>query len=74
MNKTTLYLPSELHRAIREASRRNGKSQAEMIREALWAYFNQHERPRPRSIGVIDDPDLHGADSEDWLRQNWRPD
>jgi hypothetical protein len=27
----------------------------------------------PRSVGIHADPELSGADSEDWLRLNWRP-
>jgi hypothetical protein len=30
------------------------------------------ERPKARSIGIVDDPNLHGEDTEDWLRRNWR--
>lgn len=32
------------------------------------------ERVSPASsVGIVDDPGLDGADTEDWLRANWRP-
>jgi hypothetical protein len=49
-----------------------GRSQADLIREALATFLGTVERPRPRSIGIVDDPNLHGEDTEEWLRQNWR--
>lgn len=73
MDKTTLYLPTELHIALREASRRMGRPQAEIIREALQSYLQEHgNRPMPRSIGIANDPELSGADAEDWYRANFR--
>jgi Ribbon-helix-helix protein, copG family len=72
MQKTTLYLPDELQRQLQEASRRMGRSQADLIREALASFLGSVEPPMPRSIGIADDPDLHGEDTEDWLRRNWR--
>jgi hypothetical protein len=74
MDKATLYLPTELHIALREASRRMGRPQAEVIREALQTYLQEHAaRPMPRSIGMGSDPELSGADSEDWLRAHFPP-
>jgi hypothetical protein len=72
MQKTTLYLPDELQRQLQEAARRMGRSQADLIREALATFLGTVERPKARSIGLGDNPDLHGEDTEDWLRQNWR--
>lgn len=74
MDKTTLYLPTELHIALRERSRRTGRPQPEVIREALQAYLREHEdRPMPRSIGIANDPEPSGADAEDWFRANFLP-
>jgi hypothetical protein len=71
MQKTTLYLPDELQRQLQEAARRMGRSQADLIREALETFLGTVQSPRARSIGIVDDPDLHGEDSEDWLRRAW---
>jgi len=71
MEKTTLYLPPELHRALKEAARREGKSQAELIREALAAYLTQRQSPAFRSLGVGEDEELSGRASEGWLERVW---
>ncbi|MBI5813277.1 MAG: CopG family transcriptional regulator [Deinococcota bacterium] len=71
MEKTTLYLPPELHRALKHVAKQDGKSQAELIREALAAYLAQRERPRLRSLGVAGDEELSGRESEAWLEKAW---
>lgn len=73
MEKTTLYLPRELQGALRAASRRTGKAQAELVREALRAYLDELGRPKMRSIGIVRDGRLAGRDTEAWLRQHWDP-
>lgn len=72
MNKTTLYLPEELHRRLRQAARRTGRHQADVIRCALDAYLQESRAPRPRSIGAGEDESLSAADTEAWLREHWR--
>lgn len=72
MNKTTLYLSPEVQRGLRDLARRTGRHQAEVIREALDLYLQQHlERPQPRSIGAGEDSELTASASEDWLRTRW---
>jgi len=71
MDKTTLYLPDELKRALRDAARRLGRAQAELIREALTEYLRDHTRPRPQSIGAAADGRVAARDSEAWLRAHW---
>src|SRR5206468_1651199 len=39
MEKTTLYLPKELQRELRETARREGRPQAALVREALDTYL-----------------------------------
>lgn len=70
VEKTTLYLPSELHRALRAQARRSGKPQAELVREALTAYLDALPQQLPRSLGVGEDV-LTGGESEDWLAREW---
>lgn len=74
MQKTTLYLTEDIQRGLKETARRTGRSEAELVREALTLYLGQQARPWPKSIGIVSDPELSGADSEDWLRANWKPD
>jgi hypothetical protein len=71
MEKTTLYLPAELQRALREEGRRSGRAQAELIREALGEYLARRPRPQPRSIGVVASGTVTGRGSEAWLRREW---
>jgi len=72
VEKTTLYIPADLQRALRSLARRVGKPQAEIIREALNAYVRQQERPRLGSVGLGEDDQVNGATSEDYLRSRWR--
>ena len=47
MDKTTIYLPSELKSAIKRVARQRGASEAEVIRDAIRAAIGG-DRPRPR--------------------------
>lgn len=71
MEKTTVYLPAHLHRALKVAARAEKKPQAEVLRRALEEYLGRKERPRLRSVGIGEDRELSGANSEDWLFAEW---
>ena len=47
MDKTTVYLPTELRSAVKQAARRRGISEAEVIRDSIRSAVGV-ERPRPR--------------------------
>ncbi len=47
MEKTTIYLPSELKSAIRRVAGRRGVSEAEVIRDSIRRAVGD-ERPNPR--------------------------
>ena len=68
MEKTTLYLPSELRQALKVAARSEKKTQAVIIRRALEEYLERRGRPRLLSMGIDEDRELSGSESEDWLR------
>jgi predicted transcriptional regulator len=72
MDKTTLYLTPELRRRLREAARRTGRRQADVIRSALDAYLDEGQANRPRSIGAGEDSALDAGDTETWIREHWR--
>ncbi len=72
MNKTTLYLPDDIQRRLREVAKRTGRAQADLVRTAIDRYLADEPSPLPGSIGVGDDAELRGRDTEDWLRSNWR--
>jgi hypothetical protein len=48
MEKTTVYLPPALKRALARAAAARGTSEAQLIREALDAATKSAEAPRPR--------------------------
>ena len=72
MDKTTLYLTPELRRRLRDAARRTGRRQADMIRSALDAYLDERPANRPQSIGAGEDGALDAEGTEAWLRERWR--
>jgi hypothetical protein len=62
--KTTVYLPEELKRRIEETAARTGRSEADVIREALERH-TANEPPEPR-FPLFDsgDPTLAERDEE----------
>jgi hypothetical protein len=48
MDKTTVYLPAELKRALERAARSQGRSEAELIREGVAMVTRTVEPPAPR--------------------------
>jgi plasmid stability protein len=59
MEKTTVYLPDELKRALRRSAAARGQSEAELIREALRAITAESAPPRPRlPLFASEVPDL----------------
>ena len=52
MKKTTLYLDEQTDVALKQLARAQGRSQAEVIREALAVYSTSAERPRPLGVGA----------------------
>lgn len=48
MEKTTLYLPAPLKRALEETARALGRSEADIVREALEIATRKQRPPRPR--------------------------
>jgi predicted transcriptional regulator len=74
MEKTTLYLPAELRSSLEALAKQTGRSQAELILEAVDRYIRQQEPPISRFIGIVQDGSLKAEDVEDWLAENWQPD
>ena len=71
MEKTTLYLPTDLQRALQEQARRSGRPQAELVREALRTYLEGAAAPRPSSLGLGEDTELSARESKEWLARRW---
>jgi Arc/MetJ-type ribon-helix-helix transcriptional regulator len=56
MKKTTLYLPDELKADLERASEAEGRSEAELVREAIRAMLEGRRR-RPPSLPLFDSGD-----------------
>ena len=78
MEKTTVYLTGDLQAGIKRVARRQGTSEAHVIREALATYVAaQQLRPVSQSIGCMDEPLAPGVDStnvKQWIRDHWAED
>ena len=48
MQKTTVYIPKEVKRALGRVAASRGVSEAELIRQALRALIAEDPHPRPR--------------------------
>jgi plasmid stability protein len=48
MKKTTVYLPEDLKSALGRVAAQRGRSEAELIREAIRGLVQASEPPRPR--------------------------
>jgi hypothetical protein len=48
MEKTTVYLPDDLKRALRRAARASGRSEADLIREGIGLVSGAHRIAEPR--------------------------
>jgi hypothetical protein len=69
MTKTTVYLPDDLKRALTTAARRQHRSEADLLREAVARLVGEAPAPAPRlplfrgtgpSIAADIDRALHG--------------
>jgi hypothetical protein len=59
MKKTTVYLPEDLKSALGRVAAEQGRSEAELIREAIRDLVRDSEPPRPRlPLFSSDDPTL----------------
>jgi len=52
MVKTTVYLDPQMATTLRQLAGAQGRSQAELIREALTIYTQKSQRPLPKGIGL----------------------
>lgn len=73
MQKTTIYLRKETVTEIKLAARSEGRSEAEIVREALDDYFDRKRNEVPTIFGKFSGGTIGAAESEDWLRENWHP-
>lgn len=64
MERTTVYLDSELKRRLKEAATRSGSTEASLIREALARYLVGDEPAALRPVGRSEDGGVADRDEE----------
>lgn len=66
MQKTTVYLPDDLKRALQRAARETRRSEADLIRDGVRLVVAQGDAPAPR-FGVFDSGDPFFSEHVDEL-------
>ncbi len=74
MKKMTIDLPDELESAVAAKARQRGVSRCTVIREAIAAHMDTIEQSLPSIIGSVSNPEVRGADTENWLLEHWEKD
>lgn len=74
MEKTTLYLPKELQVRLRTAAVQLGRSQAELLRDALDSYLGSQPRKLPSVVGKARSGAVDAAEYESYMASHWKPD
>jgi hypothetical protein len=72
LTKTTVYLDSDTVLALRRMSEAQGRSQAELIRDALENYTTASRRPLPQGLGKYDGESRGAERSREFLRSSAR--
>lgn len=54
VNRTTIYLPDDLKAAVERTARAEGRTEADVIREAIADALRRRRRPDPR-IPLVED-------------------
>lgn len=69
MKKTTVYLPDDLKAALERVAGAQGRSEADLIRQAVWDLTRSLEPPRPRlPLFASGDPTLAERVDEELAR------
>jgi predicted transcriptional regulator len=78
MTKTSVYLDPDTVLALRQMAETQGRSQAELIRDALETYTRKARRPKIPGIGEFDSGHTDTSESAEQLlssaakRGRWR--
>ena len=69
MKKTSIYLDSEVDRALTRRAAAEGTTKAALIREALAKATTSTRRPRPRGAGAFEGPGDLARNADRYLTQ-----
>ena len=67
--RTSFYLAPETQARLRVAARQLGRSQTELVNEALESFLRGKGHAEPRSIGVGDDGAMGAVEVKRWARE-----
>ena len=70
-HKTTLYLPLELHYALKTQAKQLNTSQAHLIREVLQTYITAEPKKQSRSIASASVDTIDSSEIKTFIRRNW---
>jgi predicted DNA-binding protein len=70
--RTSLYVSVETKRQLEQVARRLGKTQTELVNEALSQYLFSLEKPKFAFIGAGEDTVVTARNSEEWVRKHWK--
>jgi len=73
MVKTTVYFSDEQMATLDVRARREARSRAEILRDALDAYAETQATSLPKAVGIFEDYEVDSSNIDDWLQANWRP-
>jgi metal-responsive CopG/Arc/MetJ family transcriptional regulator len=69
----SILVPDDLIPELEAASRREHRSEADVLRDALRQYFEEHDDiDWPRYIGMAADGSFNAADDEIYLAERWK--
>lgn len=76
MQKTTVYFSEELRKRIKRTARKDGLSEAEVIRAAVYSYTEplEDEPLWPESFGIAESGRIPADKLDEWKAENWKPD
>ncbi len=72
MDKSAVYLPDEIVDEIKRASQSEGRSEEDIVRDAMDDYLSRRRRGLPSVFGKAKGRLFTAEESEDWLLENWR--
>lgn len=71
MLKTTIYITAEEMAALDATARREDRSKAAVIRDAIGKYVVEPNQLMPEAVGIFEDTEVDSTNIDEWLAENW---